>query len=264
MPIALGPMSLGEILDRGLRIMLHRFTAFFGFTLLFLAPFQVVGYLVNLYVFESQSALQRGDFRPMLLMLGAGGAILVLNSVAQAMATAASLAVVAHEVLGRRIAFGAALGFALRRFLPVLFASLLVGLVTVAGCAACCVPGIMFMCWFAVTAPAVVVERAGPIEAMQRSLALTDGYRWTALALVAIQLALGLGLGMVINSAMLLTGELSFTQPRPPTVLTTTLAFLSNALVITYSIVVWSLFYFDLRIRKEGFDLTLLSQGKAE
>lgn len=264
MPIALGPMSLGEILDRALRITLTRFGVFFAIACIFLAPGQVAGFGLNRFMFESQVALQRGDFSSLPILMGGVSAILVLQLVLRPMAMAGSLAVVAHEVLGRPFGLSGALGFAMRRFLPLLVASFLFNLIWPVGCLACCAPGVMLYAWFSVFAPVIVVEHAGPIESLQRSLALTEGYRWTAVAILAIELALYLALSMVVSVVMLFTGEISMTGTgQPPTILSAVLGFIVGVLVETYFGVVWSLYYFDLRIRKEGFDLTLLSQGQA-
>lgn len=272
--MAIGPMTFGEILGRGLSITWRRFGAFFGLACLFLAPLYAAMHVVEVYYHTNLGAIERGDPRPVLMLVAGGFVVLLAGLILQSMGMAASLGIVAHEFLDRRIGVGAALGFALRRFLPLLLATVCVGLVVALGvcpgCLALCVPAFLFRCWFSVVAPVIVVEHAGPFEAMQRSFALTAGFRWIALAFVGIEMALNMAaqcagnlVGCVAVLPTLVERGAIPSGGVPPSIPATVVMFLCGAAVLTYTSVVWSLFYFDLRIRKEGFDLAAVSGAGA-
>jgi hypothetical protein len=136
----------------------------------------------------------------------------------------------------------------------------------------CIVPGILFAVWYVFVGQVVVVEGLKGDRALARSKDLTKGYRGRVfgmfLLFVVITYVLVLAAGL-LNT--LLPGNQPVITPAGPRVLpnlrnqmihvvvTTAL----NFLVQTYSAVCFTLLYFDLRIRKEGFDLELAAKQQA-
>jgi hypothetical protein len=66
----------------------------------------------------------------------------------------------------------------------LLAVDLLAAAVILVGLLALIVPGLVFIAWFALVAPAVEIERVGVIEAFRRSRELVRGRTWFVLALV--------------------------------------------------------------------------------
>lgn len=94
------------------------------------------------------------------------------------------------------------LSLAVRRLFSLVVASLLSGLCIVLGSMLCLVPGLIVMAGLAVVAPVVMVEKAGPLEALNRSWELTEGYRWPIFcALILIFIA-----QMVVAAALVFVG----------------------------------------------------------
>ena len=123
------------------------------------------------------------------------------------------------------------------------------------------VPPRWVMTLFVVVAPAIVVERLGPIAGMARSWRLTTArfFPVMGVALLAgllsyilgqilvtpftfVALAIGFHWGWIIVSASSIVAAL-ITQP--------------------FVAIVATLIYFDLRIRKEGFDLQMIAAALA-
>ena len=111
--------------------------------------------------------------------------------------------------------------------------------------------------------PAIMVESLGPVQAVRRSWQLVQGYWWRTLALVVV---LGL-INMVISAgpAYLVTAlVMAVTQNFDPVLisaLTAVITVITESLFIPLSLTCYTLYYFDLRVRKEGFDLeTALDQ----
>lgn len=118
--------------------------------------------------------------------------------------------------------------------------------------------------WSMMTIP-FLVERAGPIASLKRSWMLTSGNWWhTALVLFvtglivsvlqgAVGMVLGLG-GVVVGG---LSGEVVGT-------LVTALAMSLAAVVFTpFSVAIYSVLYYELRARAEGYDLAQRAQQLA-
>jgi hypothetical protein len=114
--------------------------------------------------------------------------------------------------------------------------------------------------------PALMVENLGPVQAVRRSWQLVQGYWWRTFALM---LVLGI-LGAVISAgpAYLVTALVTlFTGTFDPvltTAVTAIVSVITEAFFIPLSLTCYTLYYFDLRVRKEGFDLeTALDQRYA-
>jgi hypothetical protein len=107
-----------------------------------------------------------------------------------------------------------------------------------------------------VAVPALIVESLGPIEAIRRSWRLVEGYWWRTFGL---QVVLNL-LAMVVSAgpAALIVALMAFAAPRD-FVLQQAIAGVVTVFVtliyIPIQLVAVTLYYFDLRVRKEGYDL---------
>ena len=88
-----------------------------------------------------------------------------------------------RSLRGRAWTVEEAFRVALARFVPVMGLIILLGVAIALGMLLFIVPGfiVMLMAWVAM--PACVVERLGPISAIQRSSMLTQGHRWAIFAL---------------------------------------------------------------------------------
>ncbi len=111
-----------------------------------------------------------------------------------------------------------------------------------------------------VAVPALVLEHRGPLEALRRSWNLTRGHTWRAIGLVVILTVLGFIVGL---PAVIVQGILGALLPPSPSTLTATsvvntvLSTLIQVLWYPVSVVTYTLFYFDLRMRSESYDLDL-------
>lgn len=108
----------------------------------------------------------------------------------------------------------------------------------VIGFIALIVPGVVFLAWFALVAPAAEIEDRGVVDSFRRSRELVRGNFWLVLALVASLLALEDGLTRLAESISLwglgdgfagewLTTTLASLLVSPPYALTAVILFLS-------------------------------------
>ncbi|MEO6458284.1 MAG: hypothetical protein ABIO92_08440 [Chloroflexia bacterium] len=123
------------------------------------------------------------------------------------------------------------------------------------------IPTLMFMAYVFVrlsaVVPAIVVENLGPVEAMRRSWRLVQNYWWRTLALLAVlwvmSLVVAAGPAAVIIGIVGLVTR-SFDQVMINAV-NGVVTVITTAFFVPLQLAAMTLYYFDLRVRKEGFDL---------
>ncbi|HLJ95995.1 MAG TPA: hypothetical protein VKU02_22665 [Gemmataceae bacterium] len=268
MKIQIGAMSVGDILDRGLKLLRARLPTYYAVDLLVLCPILLVELAIPLLQGGQPQSLPAVQ----LQQLAGGLAALLLTTILQPIATAAILHIIAQEFIDQRAEMGEALRFALHRFGRVLFASLLAGLLIMFGSLCCIAPGLLFAVWYVFVGQVVIVEGLKGEKALARSKELTSGYRWRVFGMFMLFLVIGFLSGAAIGALqrVLPSAELvptaaglraipNFRNQAIHIVLNT----LINFLVQTYSAICFTLLYFDLRIRKEGFDLELAARQQA-
>jgi hypothetical protein len=136
----------------------------------------------------------------------------------------------------------------------VLGASVAAGFITVLATLALVIPGLIVASGYAVVTEVAALERSS--DALRRSWELTRGFRWKALGLWVIALALLAGLA--IGAGFLAAGVEALLGKGEA--LSTVVVALVSLLIYPLLSCVLTLFYYDLRVRKEGFDLEMLSQ----
>jgi hypothetical protein len=268
MRFPLGEMTVGDVLDRGIKVLFARLPVFYAINLLVLSPLIAVQVIWPL-VLGNDNPL---DPAAMFATAGFGLVAVFLALVFQPIATAAILYIVMEEYAGRRPGMGAALGFALSRFPTLLGASIIVGLIVGVGFILCCAPGIYFYVTYAFVGQVVVLERLGVGESLQRAQNLVTGHRWRVLGVLLligianwiVQMSIGMGLGFVLPAQEFVPVEGGVRTKLNPLnhVIDTLIAQLAAILFSTYIAVCTTLLYLDLRIRKEGFDLELATGGE--
>jgi len=138
----------------------------------------------------------------------------------------------------------------------VFTAGLASGLVTLLATLGLVIPGIVVYCGYSVVLQVAVLEPRGSSGALGRSWDLTKGYKWKALGLWAVSLAL-----LIVLFAG--TTAIGAVAEQVQAVQVTSAVLSAGAQLLIYPLIgcVFTLFYYDLRIRKEGFDLEVLSQS---
>jgi len=151
--------------------------------------------------------------------------------------------------LGRETSIGGALRKALGIVFPVLGTSLLAGLIAIPAFLALLIPGIWFVLGLAVLSPVMILERRFGMAAIRRSLELVKDNRMRALGITLIVAVLSVALGAGFG----LAGGIS---PWLGGVATGIAASLTSA----FAAAVFVVFYFEIRCRKEAFEIEHLSR----
>ena len=239
----LRPLSIGEILDGALVLLRRHFTLVLGIAVVC----EGIPTAMDVYIDLTGGGSQNPGLSLLDRLLTLVGSVLV---------TGATVRVVSEAYLGRTPLFGDAMRFAGSRFGTILGANIMSGFLTVLATLALVIPGIVVACGYSVAAEAAALESGSAGEALRRSWDLTKGFRWKALALGVVSIGLIL---VVYLGAGVLGGILGAVMGGLDTVLAVFAACVS---LLIYPVIscVFTLFYYDLRVRKEGFDLEMLSR----
>jgi hypothetical protein len=245
-PTSLRPLSVGEILDVSFTLYRRHFTTLGTIAVLCSG----IPVLLSLYIEASGGVLYN---LPLTLLH------YVLFTVLSSIATAATVFVVSESYLGRPLAARDALQRATPLLARLIICSLLLAIVVGLGFIAFFIPGIVLLCGLLLAFPALVLEPGlTPTAALSRSWSLTRGSRWRMFGLL-VTMALLLyvplvGLGAVAAVAMP-GGAFGAEQG------TLTLAVVGVVQMLLYPLLycVLTVAYYDLRVRKEGFDLEVLA-----
>jgi hypothetical protein len=103
---------------------------------------------------------------------------------------------------------------------------------------------------FFVSLHACVVERTGVFTSLSRSRVLTKGHRWQAFGLFLLTTVVTIALSLVIRTIFAPTG------PTGSHIAAQT----STAIMGAFNGVLFSVFYFQLRIAKEGVDIDRIAR----
>jgi hypothetical protein len=239
----LRPLSLGEILDGALILLRRNFGLLFGVVLVC----QGIPTLMDVYIDLTGGT----SANPGLGLLDR-----LLTLVAGVFVTGATVRVVSEAYLGRTPELGEAIRFAGDRFGTILGANIMSGFLTVLAMLAFIIPGIIVACGYAVTSPAAALESGSSTEALRHSWELTKGFRWKALGLWAVSVGL---IAITYIGAIVVGGVVGKMLGQVDAVLAV-LGAAASLLIYPVISCVFTLFYYDLRVRKEGFDIEMLSQ----
>lgn len=123
------------------------------------------------------------------------------------------------------------------------------------------IPGVYLACRLCVCIPAALLENLGPFEAMDRSFKLTADNAGRAFLIILLYWVLWYDAIILVDVPFVLT--IQFAVHNPGTIRTLTALvevgnWVANVLIMPVFTIASAIFYFDLRVRKEGFDLQLM------
>jgi hypothetical protein len=245
-PTSLRPLSVGEILDVSFTLYRRHFATLGTIAVLCSG----IPMLLSLYIQASG-----GIFYNLPLALVYYVTFTVLSSIA----TAATVFVVSESYLGRPLPARDALRRATPLLARLIICSLLFAIIVGIGFFFLFFPGVILFCGLLLAFPSLVLEPGiSPTGALSRSWSLTRGSRWRMFALlVTIALLLYVPLvGFGTVAAVVLPGG-----AFGATAATLTLAVVGVLQMLLYPLLycVLTVAYYDLRVRKEGFDLEVLA-----
>ena len=249
---ALRPLSVGEILDTSFGLYRRHFVALATIVMISTgAPL-----LLNLYI-QSAGGLIANPVLAVIYLV----AYIALSS----LGAAATVFLISEGYLGRELSAGEAIARATPLLGRLIVYSILFTLVVVIGLLLLLVPGIILACGLILATPVIVLEPgAGAMDALSRSWSLTQGSR---LRMFGLLLVFGLlvyipVIALSIIAMVVAPGAISAADgASAPMLIFTALMGLVQMVIYPLLYCILTVTYYDMRVRKEGFDLEMLASS---
>ena len=267
----LRPLSLGEILDRSFSLYREHFILFIGITaiprLLVLALRLVQIFLgISGQIRSVPGSSGRVAVAPAIPLgmgasIGAGVMLAIVSIIAYLLIQGATVSAVADLYMGRSTTISGSFRMVSDELGTLFGVTLLTFLVTIGGLFLLVIPGIYMACRLVVSIPAAVVETLGARKALHRSLALTRGDAGRAFMIIVLYFVLAIAVGAVFTwppSIGLLAARNNPAMMRMWMAITQVSTEFGGVLITPVLMIAVSVFYFDLRVRKEAFDLQIM------
>jgi hypothetical protein len=268
----LRPLSIGELLDRTFSLYRRNFLLFIGIS--------AIPHLFVLAVKLAQVAVMPVATRVNIAPQGPGfpaaspgisgnfaayGAIALLGVIiylaAILFSQGGTVFAVSELYLGRETTIGQSFSRAKGEVWTLLGVLILNGLVMIVSFLLLIIPGIYMMCRLCVGVPAALLENLGPRESLERSFALTKDNAGRSFLIYLLYF-------VILYAAVLLFAipfgiGIAFSHNDPALVRTWSAlsevgSFVAEVLIAPILTIGMSIFYFDLRVRKEAFDIQMM------
>jgi len=247
------PMSIGQILDQAFRIFRQNFVQFVTIVAVVEVPLILLQVLALMGV--QPAVAEDGTVHPEAI---ATRMVVVLISVlllliGRGLINAVLLKSVSESYLGNEVSVGQAYGFVWPKLGRIIWASIAYGVVVGVGLLLLVVPGVLFMLWYSLLVPVIVMESMATGAAFKRSKTLVRGNLGKVFLLTFLLAVIGAIAGGLCGGIAAIVA--------PKSQLTSGLAnLIAQILVAPLSSAAMVLLYYDMRIRKEGFDLEMLAK----
>lgn len=293
----LRPMGVGDILDETFRLYRENFTLFISTCAVIEVPIQIISIIFGLTVFavsmNFSSDVSSGSFGDaggaIASIIGGGLLLFIIVVVGYTVLSAALAIVIAQRYLGRTATVGSAYSAAFGRVGALILAAIWNGLriaalfvavvivgvilsgvshglgafVLIVGSIAAIVYAIYLGISWSLYPQAIVLEGTGADAASKRSRGLVAGFWWKALGLYIVAGLLVLILGAIIPSIINGILNVVFSSGAGRVIVDGIVSLIVGILLRPIQIAAATLLFYDLKIRKEAFDLEAMAQQQA-
>ena len=267
--LELRPLSLGELLDRTFSLYRRHFLLFAGIAAIPYSFFFVINLASALLPVLARATSSGRVNAAGFTTAAAGGVILGLvglfvGFIAFLFSIGATVFAVSEIYTGHQTSIRASLN-RVRGYAGTIFGVMfLSGLIMMAGFIALVIPGIYLMCRICVATPAALLEDLGPSDSISRSFTLTRDFAGRGFMIYLLYFAMVWGVVAVFQFPFMALIAMNARQTQLVVILTILMQvgnFIGSVLVAPVSTIGFALFYYDLRVRKEAFDLQMMMQA---
>jgi hypothetical protein len=264
------PLNLGETLDASIKIVRARWRVLAMVMVVVALPIQLLDMLIiqsttDVYEvgssFASTSATSATRYSDEGAYLAGQVVIQLLGVLGYLIGTVACYRAIADSYLGRDTTAEESLRFAARHAGRTLLLTILLVVLLIPAFVALVLPGIWLTVAWSAAIPALLVEGLGGPAALKRSFALVKGHWWaTCGRLVVAYILVSVVTGVVTLLPLALTSSVIADTSFGALLIEHAANFVVSLMTTPFIAAVTTLVYFDLRVRKEGFDLALLAE----
>jgi hypothetical protein len=262
----LRPLRIGEILDLAIKIYRARFGDMVRAAAAILVPVAVLSALLQLSTLPTSLDTTTGpdgtinvDGGDLAVFLVAAGLGAILTFIGSQLATAATIKLVSAEYLDEPADWRASLDVARQRLGPLVWLGLLLAFLLLLGFLACIIPAIYFYGAWAVAVPVLVIEDLRGRKALKRSRQLVRGRWWPTAGVLVISTVLTVLVQTIVSGVLVAIVQVAGNDAVD--IIAQGIAQAASSILLgPFTATVIAVVYFDLRVRKEGFDLELLAR----
>jgi|SRR5579884_1438157 len=260
--LTLRPLTLGEILDRSFSLYRRNFALFVGIAGI---P-QVITLIFNVFNTANRmvvglSATQLGSTPTSGMGVVMALVYLVLVTTAYLFSQGGTILAVSDLYLGRPTSISESLKKVWDEFGFLFGVVWLNGIAILVAMLFLILPGIYLACRLFVCVPVALIEKQSPIESLRRSFQLTKDFAGRAFMILALYLVLAFALGVLIGLPFGIGVAASAGNPemmRVWLIMSQVSGAVANILITPILLIATSIFYYDLRVSKEAFDLQFM------
>lgn len=257
----LQPMGIGELLDKTIKLYKKDFAKYLSLSVIGYLPLILTtlfgGVLIGLNSssFEGRVNANQLPFPPSYF--GIFFLLIIISVLFQTVLRMSLIKACQDSIFDRPISIGECLKLGLSKFFPYLIAGILIWLSVTVGFILLIIPGIIFLVWFSLFEPVIVIEDIGYASALGRSRSLVKGYFWRTLGFFIVT-------GLLV---FIIVGIISQVLGLIP-VVGQIIGFIIQLAVFPFQLIAETLYYYNQRVIKEGYDLALtaneagLSEGE--
>ena len=266
-PAGLRPLGIGEIIDVAIKVYRARFGVLVKSVAVVLGPVFALSALIRISfpagedLFEETQPGATPEFNvdEFWPFIAGTGLIIVLAYLASQIATGACFKAISGAYLDEEAGWQDSLRFARSKLGSLVWLSFLTAVCVIPGLLLCILPGVYLWIAWTVAAPVLLLEDVRGWKAMKRSRQLVKGRFWPTFAVVLL-VAILTGIVQAVFVGIL-AGLVSVSGNEVALAIADAIGQTASGVLTTpLSAAVLTVLYFDLRVRKEGFDLELLSR----
>ena len=270
----LRPLGIGEILDASIKLCLRNARQLAKVVLVVVLPVQAIAVIVTASttpddlpvglegLFRDPTQQRELDIQASeFAIFGAGQlAVGLLTILGALLATAACFKAISAAYLGQEPQWRESIRFALRLVPSLLWITLLAILLIIPAFIALIIPAIYLGVAWQLAVPALLAEDVRGRRALGRSFRLVRGRWWPTFGAIFLG-ALIAGIVASILQGLIVAVVAVGIEDQLANIVAGGIAGVVGGLITTpLQAAIVALVYFDLRVRKEGFDLELLAQ----
>jgi hypothetical protein len=261
------PRRVGEILDAAIKLYIGNAKTLMGLAAVVVVPLQILAAIVLLSTVPAGSDVPSGGFGAVTTTasnsaaaLGARFTLEIVQLLVGALVTAACVKAVSDIYLDQPTSIAGSLRFALRRLLSVVWLEIVTTIGLILGFVALIVPGIYLYAAWSVAVPCLLIERRGAFRALGRSRRLVKGRWWPTAGVILVATIM---VGLIAGAFGALLGAIAGVSDQSSVLLAAVIVALAGAIsgIITepFRAAAITVLYYDLRVRREGYDLHVLA-----
>jgi hypothetical protein len=263
----LRPLSIGELLDRTFSLYRRNFLLFIGISAI--PHLLVLGFqLTQLALTTSRVPIRPGvtpgfSTSGVLEVVALFALGMLIWGVAYLFSQGGTVFAVSELYLGRTTTIGQSLGRVRGELVSLFFVVLFYLLIIGFSFLFLIIPAIYMACRLCICIPSALLESLGPVDALQRSFKLTQDNVGRAFLILFLYGVIQYSAAFLFDMPFLIAIGMHAAAHDPSMVRTLTAlmqvaSFVASVLVTPILTIASSLFYFDLRVRKEAFDLQVM------